>query len=159
MFQPGVKYTSVTWGMDTVEFTGETLAQHIHPADSVTTEIARGLSDGSGKFIVPTSIDEINKCKEYVSIWCRFGNMYYVSQFSGLINIRVDLIVFDNNNKLVFIGTPGMSEKVGYITGTTGDMMPMFVTDVLWSDRANYDMPNNLKTVTGIMSITSVTRP
>lgn len=159
IFQPGVKYSSVSWNMSTDVFNGEALAQYIHPADKVTYRITRGLSDGSGKFIVPSSNEEIDRCKEYVSVWCRFQNMYFYSEFSGLINYSMDLVVFDNSGCLIFIGTPGIQTNIGYTSNSFGDSMPMFVTDVLWENKDQYVLPPNLNTLTGIMSVTSVVRP
>ena len=159
VFQPGVKYTNVTWGMDTVEFTGETLAQHIHPADKVVVECMSGLSDGSGNFVVPSSPDDIAKCKKYVTIWCTFKNMFFQSNFTGLMDIRDELVVFDNNGNLIFVGSPGTNTNISYTTEIFGDMMPMFVTDVLWENKDNYKLPDKYKNATGIMAIVSVTRP
>ena len=155
VFQPGVKYSSVTWDMKTEMFNSQSIANMFSiEAKTVSAQIDWALSDGSGKYIIPTGgPDEVAKLKKYVAVGCQFNNFNYNYQINDPFEYACDIVVFDKNGKICFVGTPGIQYNQSYSASGLMIGMPMFVTTTLWEDKDTYKLPNEYSSLTGIMSM------
>mgnify|MGYP003289991229 CR=1 FL=1 len=152
VFQPGVKYSSVTWGMETEVYDKKTYADYIEVyGNSATVTLKSMYSDGKGSIIIPTSPEEIAKYPLYVSI---SANVYKQAEnkYSGGLQCIGNIILIDSNNEICKIDSLN-----GYLTpGEIAFGSIIKVTDVLWKDQDKYNIPNNYKNVSGFLSIESV---
>ena len=157
VFQPGIKYNSVSWDMKADVFNGETFAQYIYPGNSVYAEIGFGNTDGSGEFVYPDAQHPPHTLKQVVTIFISASPTY--NTYHTALAYSNDMVLFGTDNKILFIGTPGKRTNF-FATKDAPEtrQMPMFVTDTLWKDKDKYQLPTYLANATGIMAITSVSK-
>ena len=155
VFRPGVKYSTVTWEMNFELFNDKTYAEYFHAGTKVDTFVNAGLSDGNGRYIIPTSAEEVYKYKHYVTVYGKFTPVF--STYHSPINYTSDLVVFDSKGEILCIETGGSSNFSSPENIPNGQDCVIFVSNVLWENASNYKIPDNLKNLTGIMAVKSVT--
>ena len=110
VFQPGVKYSNVSWDMKADVFNGETLAQHIFVGNKVYAEPMHGHTDGSGEFIYPDAKHPPHTLKQVVTIFISASPTY--NTYHTALSYSNDMVLFGTDNKILFIGTPGKQSRV-----------------------------------------------
>lgn len=153
VFQPGVKYSSVTWGMETVAFKETTMAQFFYSGNQVVVDSSGwGHVDTNGNYFIPTTPEEIKNSPKYVCLDFRISNMKHT--YSGPISFTGDVVFFDSDGMLCKIGSTGEANvPPSVIFGAGALPVP---TNTLWENRDSYKLPDNLKNVTGVFSLTSI---
>ena len=157
IFQPGVKYSSVTWGMETAEFNGDTLAQCLSPGTHSDTSLLQTYVDDNGKaHTAPVTPD----CKLETAIK---ATLYSTFKYDGdeLLGIKTQFAVVDGNGELITISN---ARYLGQIATTNGEEIPwgegilLCGTGYSWADRDKYVMPDRLKNITVIRYVVSVVK-
>lgn len=155
VFQPDVKYSSVTWDMKTKEYNNVTYAQYLESyGNKGTVRIGWMPSDGSGEIKLPTSPEEEALYPKYIAILL---NVYEQSMntFSESLQCKAHAVFFDNKGEIITITDDIARTKVD--PGDTA-FGAVIMTDVLWENREQYNVPDNLSSVTGIYALTSVSK-
>lgn len=153
IFNPGFKYDSFTFQLDTKKYTKPTLAQYLVAGSTINVSTGWGPSDGSGEWKFPTSPAEEHLFDSYV---CLFVN---VEPFANTSDTRIEMAaayaVFDSDGNLYHIHN---SQVVGNFAPSesindTGNAIPISATTCLWENKDQYTLPDNLKNSTGIMAV------
>ncbi len=157
VFQPGIKYSSVSWDIKADLFSNETVAKYLTPGNAVALYISSLPSDGNGNLVIPTSPEEAAKCKNCVSLIAEVGNIRLPYKFNGELSYKCDLVLFDNDGEIFSIGTPGEKGGITYRTTPLIVEWQALITNVLWEDKDTCsNILDNLNNATCIMSIKSV---
>ena len=155
VFQPGVKYSSASWDMKADVFNGNTVAQYFEFGGTVNC-VTRwvGVNDKGEETI--TADPEINKnLRRVVGVYANFGPIF--NSWSTPINVQSQVVIFDNKGMLNHIDNIGL---MGFSNPDDHNMFKQvlcYISDILWSEKDKFVMPDNLKSVSGILAITSVT--
>jgi len=155
VFQPGVKYSNVTWGMETVEFSGETMAQYIYLGDKISWGLSQLPGDKNGNFFMPSSPSEANEVKQYTFLGFTLHNMK--NSYKSPINFSGDLVVFDRDENLLHIGVLGSNNISAGIVFSRGLANPI-PTGILWENRDQYSVPENYSSISGFLALNSITK-
>lgn len=154
LFQPGVKYSSVSWDMKTVEFTERTYAQGISPDGYTECSITQMYGDSNGKvhYYPETPDCRLETC--VVATFC--SKLSYDG--NATLGIKNQYVAIDGNGDIMSISN---GRYIGNIDPTNGEIdqgesIPLFATGYLWNERDKYVMPEYLKNVTVIRSVISV---
>lgn len=156
IFQPGVKYDSVSYDLSSLNYTETVLANYFHSGNKVTLELKPAMSDGSGEYIIPASPEEGAKLKQYTGVYAVIGPVY--NDFTSSLLCMSDLVIFDASGEIFYVGTSA-SQKIDPIslTGKRGTTdIVLLVSNVLWENKDQYVLPNNLKSVSVVTAITAV---
>jgi len=155
VFQPGVKYSNVSWDMTADVFNGKTVTSFFEFGKSVSCVVKRRSVDANGNIVFVLTPEIIKTLKEVVGIGINYGPIK--SQNPAPSYLSADTVLFDSNGNLIYIGTT----SAGNIAANEPDdrylTVQYYTTDILWSEKDKFVMPDNLKNVTGILAITSVT--
>lgn len=155
VFQPGVKYSSVSWGMETCEFTGKTVTSYFEFGKSVSCVVKRRSVDADGNIVFVLTPEIIKTLKEVVGIGINYGPIK--SHNSVPSYLAADTVLFDSNGNLIYIGTTSAGNIAANEPTDRYLTVQYYTTDILWSEKDKFVMPDNLKNVSGILAITSVT--
>ena len=150
VFQPGVKYSSVTWGMEMNEFTEETFAQYYHFGNNAKCNVSPWYSDGKGNISV---WPESSNYKLYSVVTANIFQIYH--SYSGLLEYTAINVIFDSNGKIFLFSD--LETKGNQAKSTEGSTnIPLYATNYVWEDRDMYTLPDNLLNVSAIISVISV---
>lgn len=155
VYQPGIKYSSVSWELKAVDFSDDTVAQYLHHGNTVSITTNLGFSDGSGKYIYPSAENPFDTLTQYVSVFVHY-KWIYVENIE-MLNFSSELVLLDEKGNINSIVTPG--KKLNFDRKKEdqySNSFPLFVTDVLWENKEEYKLPSAFQSFTGIVSITSV---
>ena len=155
VFQPGVKYSSASWDMKADVFNGNTVAQYFEFGGTVNC-VTRwvGVNDKGEETI--TADPEINKnLKRVVGVLAQFGPLFNTRSLP--INVVCQTVLFDNNGILYHIGSIDFGNFINDTEYDKYKQVTCYISDILWSEKGKFVMPDNLKNVTGILAIRSVT--
>ena len=157
VFEPGVKYNSVSWGMEMKEYNGETYAQYMHRADNVVINLFEMLSDGKGN-MYPIQPDKIPGLEYYLSVNANADGFYHT--YNGQLSFTTDVVFFDSNGEIYKIATLGKAnlESIDTLGRKCSLSTPLFITDILWVNKDQYSLPSELTNMTVISGFKSVAK-
>lgn len=156
VFNPGIKYDSFTFELTETHYNKNTIAQNVEFGVDVKCEARMITVDETGNIFIPTGIEELERCREVVAVYARFSPIN--NKNSHPVGYDVTTVLFDSNGKLCYIGN---SKKNTFYPSETNSSItvPYYATDILWEDKNEFVLPENLKYVTGILAVNSVTKP
>lgn len=154
VFQPGVKYSSVAWDINAAVFTGNVVADLFEVGGSAYCTEKRVSVDANGNMVYILTPEIIKTLKEVVAVEINYGPLK--NKYDLPLSIMVDTVLFDSNGKIIHIGN---SAKTDFTNKDYDSYFTVFynITDILWTDKDKFAMPDNLKNANGIVALTSVT--
>lgn len=151
VFNPGIKYDSVSLELAGKDYKGKTLVSYLHIGNNVEFRTFGGLSDGKGTFIyAPGDMTDLDI---YTCVTGNVGPVYHT--FNGLITYSCDIVFFDSNGDICLIGSAGGGQYPSVdVTGTNDSMdCPLLATTILWKNKDQYKIPDNLKNASAIVGV------
>ena len=155
VFQPGIKYSSASWDMKMEQYTGNMIANYFDFGGKVSCQAKRVCVNNNGEEVFIITPEIIKELKEVVAVSIGYGPV--VSTYVTPINIAVDTILFDTNGKILHIGKSSAANIVANEPYDRYLTVVYSITDIPWSDIDTFNMPDNLKNVTGILAIRHIT--
>jgi len=154
LFQPGIKYESVSWDIKGNKFSGETFAQCWGPIVNTEVFVTQSYVDSKGDVhYYPVSPD----CK-LEAVVCARGIGNYRYDGNELLMFQNQGIILDSNDNIITI-TPIRTEGNQASTGGEDSLWGCsdFVcsTGYLYADRDKYVIPEHIKNLTVISTIIS----
>jgi len=154
VFQPSIKYNSVSWDISAAVFTGNVVADFFEVGGSAYCTEKRVSVDANGNMVYILTPELIKTLKEVVAVEINYGPLQ--NKYGFALSIMVDTVLFDSNGKIIHIGN---SAKTDFTNKDYDSYFTVFynITDILWTDKDKFAMPDNLKNSNGIVALTSVT--
>lgn len=154
VFQPGIKYDSVSWGLKAEAYEGDTYAEGIIVDGKAESLLIPAFGDGNGNVLYspPTKDSPIVVC-----VGTNLSSKFYYNG-NGLLRIKTHFVTWDANGNIINISnvrTIGNIQPDG-LWGQGGGSVLLFSTDYLWEDRDKYVIPEYLHNVTMIEAVIAV---
>lgn len=153
VFEPGIKYSSVSWSIRADDFKGNTLAEHLYLGDSAYYGHASKFpADEKGNIKIPTNAEEAASIKYYA--FRAFGINNLKNNYQKAISFTATGVFFDANGNIAHIGKAGTGNvSAGSTFSRTCDPVP---TGILYEDYDVDGCPDELKSVTGFFALESI---
>jgi len=154
VFQPGIKYSSASWDMKADAFNEKTVAQYFEFGKTVYCIEKRWSVDANGNIIFVLTPEMIKTLKEVVGISINYGPIKSHNPVPSYLS--ADTVLFDSNGNLIYIGTTSAANIAANEPEDRYLTVQYYATDILWSEKDKFVMPDNLKNVSGILAIKHV---
>ncbi len=154
VFQPGIKYDSVSWGLKAEAYDGDTYAEGIIVDGKAESLLIPAFGDGNGNVLYspPAKDSPIVVC-----VGTNLSSKFYYNG-NGLLAVKTQFVTWDANGNIINISnvrTNGNIHPDG-VWGQGGGSVLLFSTDYLWEDRDKYVIPEYLHNVTMIEAVIAV---
>ncbi len=152
IFDPGIEFDSFSYEITGEEYTGKTYSNYLEFENKVSIGIMWMPSDGRGNHFIPQTPEEAETITKYITI---SAGIKGVSISSERIKYKADVVIFDNQNDIWKIDSTGIK---GDVSMGEGNVTVLEITDVLWDDRDQFEIPQNLKNATGLVAVHFVSK-
>lgn len=156
VFAPGIEFDKFTFEFSAKKYSGETYVQYMTHYDASGVDTRFALDAGNGRESFSVDPEGFESMKQLIAV-CGGIGMRYTGP--GMVDYAGDVVLFDKNGELAYIRNYGKGNITYDPSHKPGlAMVPLYLTDIPYSEVDSYKIPDNLTSVTGFYAIESFVR-